>query len=69
MSITQVVSEFSTGDYQVITFSIKINRSIEKENKIKVQDYRRTDFKKLKTTLDNTDWSEISENNDITNVD
>ena len=51
--------EFSTSDHKSVFFTIECNTGVHNNSYEKVPDFRRTDFDKLRTILENTDWSEI----------
>ena len=55
----KVGPEFSSSDHRVITFSIQENKSVVKESKVKVPDYQRANFRKLRNILAQSDWSEL----------
>lgn len=46
----------------MITFSNQDNKSIIKESKVKVPDYQRANYRKLRNILAQSDWSELSGN-------
>ena len=51
--------EFSTSDHKSVFFTIECNPGVHNNSYEKVPDFRRADFDKLRTILENTDWSEI----------
>ena len=51
--------EFSTSDHKSVFFTIECNPEVHNNSYEKVPDFRRADFDKLRTILENTDWSEI----------
>ena len=51
--------EFSTSDHKSVFFTIECNTGVHNNSYEKVPDFRRADFDKLRTILENTDWSEI----------
>ena len=51
--------EFSTSDHKSVFFIIECNTGVHNNSYEKVPDFRRADFDKLRTILENTDWSEI----------
>ena len=51
--------EFSTSDHKSFFFTIDCNTGVRNNSCEKVPDFRRTDFDKLRTILENTNWSEI----------
>ena len=56
---------FSTSDHRTITFDIKVNEAKVNASQEKVLDYRRANFARLRTILQNADWSEISNETNI----
>ena len=57
--------EFSTSDYKSVFFTIECNPGVHNHSYEKVPDFRRADFDKLRTILENTDWSEIYGTQDV----
>ena len=51
--------EFSTSDHKSVFLTIKCNPGMHNNDYEKVPDFQRADFDKLRTILENTDWSEI----------
>ena len=56
---------FSTSDHRIITFKLKIEAGKMKVSKEKVPDFRRANFTRLRSILNNSDWSKISSESDI----
>ena len=52
-------TEFSTSDHKSVFFTIDCNTGVHNNSCEKVPDFQRADFDKLRTILENTDWSEI----------
>ena len=48
--------EFSASDYKSVFFTIECNPGVHNNSYEKVPDFRRADFDKLRTVLENTDW-------------
>ena len=61
----QVGTEFSNSDHRVINFNINVNDANLPVSKEKVLDYRRADFEKLRHSLANINWTDMTESNDI----
>ena len=57
--------EFSTSDHRSVLFTIKYNAGVHNNSYEKVPDFRRADFDKLRTILENNDWSEIYRIQDV----
>ena len=57
--------EFSTSDHKSVFFTIECNPGVHNNSYEKVPDFRRADFDKLRTILENTDWSEIYGTQDV----
>ena len=51
---------FSTSDHRIITFNVKVKENEVKVSKEKVPDFRRANFARLRSVLQNADWNEIS---------
>ena len=56
---------FSSSDHRIITFSIKLKESKVSDSKEKVPDYQKANFNRLRSILNNADWSEISRETNI----
>ena len=52
---------FSSSDHQIITFNLKMKEIKVKDSKEKVSNYQRANFIRMRTILEDTDWSELSE--------
>ena len=50
---------FSTSDHRIITFNIKVEETKVNASKEKVPDYRRANFTRLRSILQNANWNEI----------
>ena len=50
---------FSTSDHHMITLSIALKANKVKDSKDKVLDYQKANFTKLRSILNDMDWSEI----------
>ena len=59
MDNVDIGPEFSTSDHKSVFFTIECNTGEHNNSYEKVPDFRRADFDKLRTILENTDWSEI----------
>ena len=59
---------FSTSDHRIITFKIEFAANNLKISKEKVPDFRKANFNRLRSKLENSDWSEISSDIDIDNA-
>ena len=59
---------FSTSDHRSITFKIKFVPNKLKFSKEKVPDFRKANFNRLRSILENSDWSIISKDIDIDNA-
>ena len=60
-----VGDEFSTSDHREISFSISFTAGELKESKEKVPDYRKANFRKLNSLLNEIDWSQLRTTYDI----
>ena len=60
--------EFITSDHKSVFFTIECNTGVHNNSYEKVPDFRRADFDKLRTILENTDWSEIYGIQDVEQV-
>ena len=56
---------FSGSDHRLITFRMKIEASKMKASKEKVPDFRRANFNRLRTILNNSNWNKVSRESDI----
>lgn len=56
---------FSSSDHRTITFSINMKESKVTPSKEKVPDYQRANFVRLRSILNNSDWTEITAETDI----
>ena len=57
--------EFSTSDHRSVSFTIECNIGVHNNSYEKVPDFQRADFDKLRTILENTNWSEIYRIQDV----
>ena len=56
---------FSSSDHRIITFNIQVKEDKVKASKEKVPDYQRANFIRLRSILNNADWSEITTETNI----
>ena len=61
----EVGEEFSSSDHRIVTFELKFNSDNENSSFEKIPDYKKANFHKLKHTIENIDWSNISSSTDI----
>ncbi len=52
---------FSASGHRIITFNIKVKETIVNAGKENVPDFRRANFARLRSMLQNSDWNEIFE--------
>ena len=57
--------EFSISDHKSVFFTIECNAEVHNNSYEKMPDFRRADFDKLRTILENTDFSEIYRIQDV----
>ena len=57
--------EFIASDHRSVLFTIDCNTGVHNNSYEKVPDFRRADFDKLRTILENTDWPEIYGTQDV----
>ena len=65
ISNVDIGPKFSTSDHRNVLFSIECNIGMYNDSYEKVPDFLRADFDKLRTILENTDWSQIYGTQDV----
>ncbi|MCP4268390.1 MAG: hypothetical protein GY777_22910, partial [Candidatus Brocadiaceae bacterium] len=61
----EVGDEFSSSDHRIISFNLKFNSDLGQESHEKIPDYKKANFAKLKTAIENRDWNSIHTTSDI----